>query len=92
MRLSKYYCVMTFHSTHHALNFEKALKKEGIDIRLMPVPRQVSSSCGTAAEFPCEKQKDILKICDDLDIEIDKPYRIEKKEENNWFSKWLNKK
>ncbi|EOD01183.1 DUF3343 domain-containing protein [Caldisalinibacter kiritimatiensis] len=85
------YCVMTFHSTHHALNFEKALKTKGYDVRLMPVPRQVSSSCGTAAEFPCDKKEEILKICIEMDIEIDNPYTIENKKGSNWFSKFLKK-
>lgn len=81
---------MTFHSTHHALIFEKELKKRDIEVRLMPVPRQVSSSCGTAAQFPCEIKENILKICKDEYIEIDETFKIEKKKKNNLFSKFMN--
>ncbi|NMA85292.1 MAG: DUF3343 domain-containing protein, partial [Epulopiscium sp.] len=40
------YCVVTFHVTQHALIFEKAMKEADYPVKLMPVPRQVSSSCG----------------------------------------------
>lgn len=83
---------MTFHSTYHALNFEKILKEFNYEVRLMPVPRQVSSSCGTAAEFQCEKKADILKICLDNHIEMDDIHRIENQKKNNWFVKLLNDK
>lgn len=39
--------IATFHSHFGALSYCKALKKEGIDAKPMPVPRKVSSSCGT---------------------------------------------
>ncbi len=81
---------MTFHSTHHSLIFEKEIKEKKIDVRLMPVPRQVSSSCGTSAQFPCEKREEILKICSDLVIEFDEVHKIEKQCKGNWFSKLLN--
>lgn len=88
--MTEHYCVMTFHSTHHALLYEKALKERNIEVRLMPVPRQVSSSCGTAAEFPCEMKKEILQLCEELDIEIDETHKVENKKKSNWFSKLLN--
>lgn len=87
--MTDYYCVITFHSTHHSLIFEKVLKQRDFQVRLMPVPRQVSSSCGTAAEFPCNFKEDILKICHEEDIEIDEVYKIEQKDNKGWFSKFL---
>ena len=33
------------------------MKELGYDVKLMPVPRQVSSSCGTAAKISCDKKK-----------------------------------
>ncbi|WP_243141238.1 DUF3343 domain-containing protein [Alkaliphilus pronyensis] len=83
---------MTFHSTYHALNFEKVLKDLNYEVRLMPVPRQVSSSCGTAAEFPCEKKEEILKICLSNQIEMDNTYKIESQSKSNWFVKLINGK
>ncbi|WP_353094122.1 DUF3343 domain-containing protein [Tissierella praeacuta] len=85
------YCVVTFHVTQHALIFENSMKDKGISVKLMPVPRQVSSSCGTAAKIPCELEQNIKKWCIDEDIPIDDFCRIENKKGKNWFSKYINK-
>jgi len=39
--------IATFHSHFGAMLYSKSLKKQGIAAKLMPVPRKVSSSCGT---------------------------------------------
>jgi hypothetical protein len=44
----KVYCIFTFYSIHFALKLESACKKENIPGKLIPVPRSISSSCGTA--------------------------------------------
>lgn len=79
---------MTFHSTYHALNFEKVLIEKGYKIRLMPIPRQVSSSCGTAAEFPCQEKEKILEICKENHIEIDNAHLINH-EKKHWFTELM---
>jgi hypothetical protein len=38
--------VILFHTSNHALRAEKLLQGEGIDCRLVPVPRDLSSDCG----------------------------------------------
>jgi len=43
--------VFIFHSIHRVMKAEKALKKAGLDVRLMPVPRQLSSDCGLSIAF-----------------------------------------
>ena len=44
--------VATFHNDFGAISFERRLKKLGDDqARLMPVPRQISASCGLGVEF-----------------------------------------
>ncbi|WIV13259.1 DUF3343 domain-containing protein [Proteiniborus sp. MB09-C3] len=85
--MRNYYCIVTFHTTNHALTFEKMLKRKGIDVKLMPVPRQVSSSCGTAAQFPCELRDKISTICLEQHIEIDEIHKIEEKHNNGILSK-----
>lgn len=40
--------VLTFPSTHAALQAEKRLKEKGIRGELVPVPREISTSCGLA--------------------------------------------
>ncbi|NMA87007.1 MAG: DUF3343 domain-containing protein [Tissierellia bacterium] len=78
------YCVITFQITQHALIFEKNMKELGYSIKLMPVPRQVSSSCGTAAKIPCDKKEEILNICNEKNLPIEDFHRIEHKKKS-WF-------
>jgi len=33
------------------MSYYKAIKKQGISAKLMPVPRKVSSSCGTCVSY-----------------------------------------
>lgn len=89
--MENFYCVVTFHVTQHALIFEKFINNKGIPVKLMPVPRQVSSSCGTAAKVPCELEYNIKKWCIDENIPIDDFHKVENKKGNNWFSKYINK-
>ena len=40
------YAVVLFFATNHALRAERILARAGIDNKLIPVPRQLSSDCG----------------------------------------------
>lgn len=79
------YCVVTFHVTQHALIFEKAMKNIECTVKLMPVPRQVSSSCGTAAKIPCNKKDEILNLCKKENLPIEGFYEIKHKKKKGWF-------
>lgn len=43
--------VATFYTHYDAIQFARQLAGMGIQAQLMPVPRSVSSSCGTCARF-----------------------------------------
>ena len=43
--------VMIFHSIHKIMKAEKVLRKANLTVRLMPVPRQLSSDCGLSVAF-----------------------------------------
>lgn len=43
--------ILIFHSIHRVMKAEKVLKGARLDIRLMPVPRQLSSDCGLSIVF-----------------------------------------
>ncbi len=43
--------VLIFHSIHKVMRAEKVLRAAGLDVRLMPVPRQLSSDCGLSIVF-----------------------------------------
>ncbi|HEU5361580.1 MAG TPA: DUF3343 domain-containing protein [Candidatus Deferrimicrobiaceae bacterium] len=40
--------VLIFRGTHQVMSAEKKLKKAGVPMRLIPVPRQLTSDCGLA--------------------------------------------
>ncbi len=47
------WCVALFHSTSLALRGEKLCREEKIPVKLIPVPRRLSSDCGVCLRFPC---------------------------------------
>ena len=46
--------IATFYSHFGAIRYERMLRKNGIRGQLMPVPRSLSSSCGTCVRFEAE--------------------------------------
>jgi len=64
--MNKY--IATFHSHFGAMSYCKALKKQGVSARLMPVPRRVSSSCGTCVCY------EHISAIDSNDCELDRVY------------------
>jgi len=42
------YAVVLFHSTQAAIKAERVLLRQGFSVKMIPTPRQLSSSCGTA--------------------------------------------
>lgn len=48
--------IATFYSHFGAVRFKKECKKEQIAAEAMPVPRDLSSSCGTCVKFETEKE------------------------------------
>lgn len=54
--------VLIFHSIHRVMKAEKVLKKAGLDVRLMPVPRQLSSDCGLSLAFPMKDREAVEQV------------------------------
>ena len=46
--------IATFFSHFGAIRFHKKLEEQNIEAVLMPVPRKVSSSCGTCVKFTAD--------------------------------------
>ena len=58
--------VATFHTHLSALLTYRALQEKGIEARMMPVFRKLSSSCGTCVVY---RSTDICLSCMDEDVE-----------------------
>jgi hypothetical protein len=59
------YGVVLFQSVNGALLAEKLLKKKGIDHKLIPVPRHLSSDCGVCIRFLIQNESQIRKALTD---------------------------
>ena len=68
--------VITFYSTHLALQFEKLIKGSGLKVKLIPVPRKISSSCGIAGRISSQDLTMVRKICQEEGLEYESIYRI----------------
>ncbi len=63
--------VLTFYSTHLALYAEKLAKEAGLKGKLMPVPRQLSSSCGLCLRLPEIEVDRALYLLEHSGVEVD---------------------
>lgn len=76
--MSNTFYVITFYSTHLALQFERRVQERQLAARLIPVPRQISSSCGLAGKFAPKLLSEIQSICTEHGIEYENIYAISK--------------
>jgi len=68
---------LLFHTIHDVLRAEKALKAHCLDFELIPVPRNLSSDCGSCVKL----NGNINNITQYLQgIEVDKCYLFDGKE------------
>ncbi|GAB6280353.1 MAG: DUF3343 domain-containing protein [Thermovirga sp.] len=63
-------CIATFETTHMAILFEKTCKKAGLSVRIVPVPRNISASCGLACRFSLQDESRVRKLASDNSIEV----------------------
>ena len=67
------FCIITFPSVWHAFRAEKILNAAQIACTLIPVPRELSSSCqGLAAKLDTAILDQALIILDDQKIQMEK--------------------
>lgn len=52
--------VITFFTHHSAQMTFHTLKENGVDVKMAPVPRELSSSCGSC----------VVAYCEDVDIKL----------------------
>jgi hypothetical protein len=71
-------CISTFFSHFGAMRCKKACDKAGISARMMPVPRMLSSSCGTCVRMEVDNTEDIPRSDETEQIALEQAdgYRI----------------
>lgn len=70
------FSVVIFYSTSAAIRAESLTKKENLKIKLIPVPRHLSSDCGICLRFNNEDKSKIEKILQDGKVEYENIYKI----------------
>ena len=65
------YTVILFHSTSHAIRAEKVLHKAGIQSKMIPVPRHLSSSCGVCVRIERTDREAARQALEAVGVEID---------------------
>jgi len=71
------YGVILFPSVHFALRAEKRAKDEGFKIKLIPVPRHLSSDCGVCLRFPWEQKEILLCLLEREGIRVEGIHPLE---------------
>lgn len=74
--MKEYNIIFTFYSTHLALAFERELKSSEINVKITPVPRQISSSCGLSGRINGQDLEKVKEVCNDNQIEYEDIYQI----------------
>ena len=65
------YGVALFHTNSAVLRAEKVLLREGLKIKLIPVPRNLSSDCGIAIRFDRSAETRVREILDAAGVSTD---------------------
>ena len=55
-------CVIILSSIHRVMKAEKLLKGKGLNVDLIPMPREISSDCGVAIELPLAMKGEALRF------------------------------
>ena len=50
---------------------EKLLVAEGCSVKLIPVPRHLSSDCGVALRFDWQQQQKVKSVLDNAQLELE---------------------
>ena len=65
------YSVILVHSTSYALRAEKALYKAGIESKMIPVPRHLSSDCGVCVRIARPDREAARQAVEAVGMEIE---------------------
>lgn len=69
--------VILFASTHFAIRAEKLAKEKGFAVKLIPVPRHLSSDCGVCLRFSWDQKKEIEEALNQAGVRRESIYCID---------------
>ncbi len=68
--------VVVFRSVTGALQAEKRLKAKGMTVKLIPVPRQLSSDCGVCLRFERQCEAEVRRELEEQRIDVQGVYPV----------------
>jgi len=69
--------VILFASTHFAIRAEKMAKEKGFAVKLIPVPRHLSSDCGVCLRFSWEQKREIENTLNQARVQMEGIYCLD---------------
>lgn len=76
MRDKQLRLIVTFHTTTDAMAMERICMKQNVPGRLIPVPRQITASCGMSWSAPVQARELIETTAKAAGIEADGCYEL----------------
>lgn len=74
--MDRNYSVVLFYSTSAAIRAERLSQKAGLKVKLIPVPRHLSSDCGICLRFENKDVEEIRAILGKGDVEYDSIHQL----------------
>ena len=68
--------ILTFYSTSGAIAVERYCRANDVPGRLLPVPREISASCGMAWAVPAEERERLDGVREEFAEEIEGAYEL----------------
>lgn len=81
------YYIAVFESTHHAMRFEKTVKNGGFKINIMPVPREITASCGLSVKMESRDFERIRDLAEREKLSIQGYYHVETQNNKKTYRK-----
>ena len=66
------FAVILVHSTSHAIQAERVLKRAGLTVKLIPTPRHLSSDCGSAVRIAAQDRAASERVLSEAGVELDR--------------------
>lgn len=70
------YCLITFNTTHTALQAEKILEDSELPFLIVPTLREISAGCGLSVRFFCDDLEAVLGTLREKGISTKEAYRV----------------
>jgi len=83
--------VVTFFSSHHAMQAEKVLQNAEFEVKLIPGPKEISPNCGVALQFDYQSKEKIEDVLQNKNVKYEAVHLYKRVEEKSLLDKFLGR-